>query len=232
MDHWLFLPDDVAGDLATLAEIPSAKIDALRTLMDSGEYRPRTKSFVKVASLLSVSDETAAKLCTFIDYVQRQRETNNETGLAVVEELARFLTTAAKEKELADDAGRLLAYVKENSQSLARLFSELPGYVHAEKVRDLEEGPVPHLRGFRAYCDLRPVFDAGANEILSMFPVITLSLSTHTADTDTTREVLIQLTEADLVDFRNQFNRLEKKLAKLKSRCLELPSPTRGESAK
>ncbi|HEY7156934.1 MAG TPA: hypothetical protein VH575_23400 [Gemmataceae bacterium] len=229
MAHWLFLPDDAMDDLATLAAIAPSNIEKLREFLDSSEYQIKVKSFVKVADLLGISDESAAKLCTFIDYVQRLREANGQDGAAVVSELRNFLKRNREDKESSGDAQRLLSYLDANEERLAKLFSELPSYVHSEKVRDLEQGPVPHLQSFRAYCDLRPVYDAQAEEIVSCFPIITLCIVTHSAESDDRQEVLIQLTEADLTEFRKQFVRLEKKLSKLKSRFPDLSIHRKGE---
>jgi hypothetical protein len=228
MAHWLFLPDDVMSDLETLASLPPEKIDTLRHLLDSSEYQPKRKSFVKVAEALGISDESAAKLCIFLDYVQRQRASNKEEGVAVLSELTSFVRSASEDRETRDAASRIAAFLEANRDRLGMLFSELPSYVHFDKVRDLESGPLPHLGSFRAYCDLRPVYDADADEILGCFPVITLSMLTHCVESGEMREVLVQMTEADLAEFRKQFKRLDKKLAKLKARFPDLtPAPKR-----
>src|SRR5207248_130842 len=86
----------------------------------------------------------------------------------------------------------------------------------SEKVRGLQSGPLPHLDGVRTYCDLRPVYDKEANEIVSTFPVITLSLTIHDGGSDEPKDVLVQLTEADVADLIKAFDRLDKKLTKLR----------------
>jgi hypothetical protein len=213
--HWLFLPDDALDDLETLAKLSSQQTDRLGSLLDSSEVRPKYDFFVKVATLLGVGDETAAKLCTFISYVQRQREKHNKTGEAVLHELDRFLKNAVEGKQ-GEQARRIIDILWEKNPQLTKLFSELPTYDFSQKVQGLETGPLPHLKSFRAFCDLRPVYDAKADAIIKSFPVITLCLVTHSSGTDESKEVLVQLTETDLDDFSEQFARLRKKLDKLK----------------
>jgi hypothetical protein len=216
MSHWLFLPDDALDDLVTLAGIPSGKLAQLRDIIDSNEFELRYASFVKVADLLGVSDESAARLCSFINYLNRQRGKNKKSGKDVVGELERFLGRGKNAKGQEEQAKKALRYISDNREQLANLFSALPEYEHSEKVRSLERGPVPHLHGFKAYCDLRPVYDAGADRIVSCFPVITLCLRTHSTVAGETKEVLVQLTEGDIQEFREEFSRLDKKLARLR----------------
>src|SRR5437879_1285484 len=101
MAHWLFLPDDAMEDLATLAELPPEKVAKLREFLDSSDFQLRYQFFVKAADLLGVSDESAAKLCTFINYVQTQRAKNDQSGASVLDELEFFLERASKDKEVA-----------------------------------------------------------------------------------------------------------------------------------
>src|SRR5438128_165441 len=184
MGHWLFLPDDAMDDLSSLAELSTDQISKLRDFLDSGDFQYRYKYFVKVADLLGISDESAAKLCTFIHYVQAQRVQNAQTGESIPEEFETFLRQVSRDEEGRSEANRILGRIRENRPLLAKLFSDLPEYDLSEKVRGLETGPLPHLHNFRAFCDLRPVYDAGAERIVSWFPVIILSLSAHSSNSD------------------------------------------------
>lgn len=213
MAHWLFLPDDAFDDLTRLAKLAPDKLPKLRALLDSSEFELRYKFFVKLADQLGVSDEAAAKLCSFINYVQVQRARNNEAGESVPGELEYFLRAAGKQ---AEEAELVLKYIRDNRDTLAQLFSEPALFESAEKLRGLETGPLPHLDSVRTYCDLRPVYDKHADKIVSTFPVITLSLTIHDTTAEEMKDILVQLTESDLKEFRKQFNRLDKKLAKLK----------------
>ena len=69
MAHWLFLPDDAIDDIAVLAELSPKQVETLRAHLDSHEFRPRYSFYTKVADLLGISDESAAKLCTFLNHV-------------------------------------------------------------------------------------------------------------------------------------------------------------------
>lgn len=218
MPHWLFLPDDAVEDLTVLASLSPELLTALRDYLDSNEFRPRYTFFVKVAELLNISDEAAAKLCTFINYVQGQRERQKKEGGAVLTEFEHFLARAAKEEGPSGEASKTLDKVKGKRSLLIRLFSDLPKYDFSEKVRGLETGPVPHLHGFRTFCDLRPVYNSAANQIVEYLPVITLWLVTHAAATDKYEEIVVQLAEPDVADLKEQIDRLDKKLALLRER--------------
>jgi hypothetical protein len=216
MAHWLFLPNDVMEDLAALTSFEPRKLAALRTVLDSADFQLRYSSFVKVADLLGVSDEAAARVCTFLDYLRSQRVRNKRQAQEVIEELQRFLKRKAEEPDYAKTATQASRFLAENQAEFVNLFADAPEYEHGEKVRGLEGGPLPHLDGFKAYCDLRPVYDASADKLVSCFPVITLRLLTHSTLSHTSKEILVQLTEGDIGDIKAEFDRLEKKLAKLK----------------
>lgn len=228
MAHWLFLPDEAMEDVEALAGLSRDKILKLRDFLDSSEYRPRYSFFVKVADLLGVADESAARICTFVNYIQRQRVKSAKSGTSVPEELEVFLHRKSEDKKHGPKVERLLKFVQDNRDLLGRLFSELPTFDFSEKVRGLHSGPVPHLSNFRAYCDLRPVYNAEADEIVSAFPIITLCLTTHSAASDETKEILVQLTEADLEDFDKQFARLRKKISRLKASEASLVTKKKG----
>jgi len=214
--HWLFLPDDAIDDLGTLSELSADQIIRLREFLDSSEFRPKYDFFVQVATLLGIRDEASARLCTFVNYIQRQRVKHNKKGESVPVELETFLKKAA-EGPGREKAVRIIEHIREKRAQLARLFSDLTTYDFSQKVHGLETGPVPHLKSFRTYCDLRPVYDVEADAIVKSFPIITFCLVTHSTATDETKETLVQLTESDLDEFREQFERLQKKLEKLKN---------------
>ncbi len=216
LSHWLFLPDEAMDDLEVLSGLSSEQISRLRDILDSSEFRPRSELFLKVANLLKITDEAAAKVCTFVNYVQKQRAKYKKSAELVQGELERF-TKKALETKRGDQAKKIIERIRDKKELLVQLFSNFPLFDFSTKLRGLETGPLPHLSSFRAYCDLRPVYNADANEIVSSFPIITLCLVTHSSGTDESKEILVQLTESDLDDFREQFDRLNKKLAKLKS---------------
>src|SRR5207302_571418 len=166
MSHWLFLPNDAVDDLETLAGLASQRIEQLREFLDSGEFRPRYSFYVRAADLLGISDESAAKLCTFIEYVQRQRTRNGKAGPTVPDELEHFLNALREDRNLGSRTGKLLKFVREHRADMAKLFSDLSEHDYSSKVRELEAGPLPHLKSFRAYCDLRPVYNAAADQIV------------------------------------------------------------------
>src|SRR5271165_226178 len=91
MPHWLFLPDDAIGDLEALSKLPRGKLATLREFLDSNDFRMGYKSYVKAAELLDISDESAARICSFINYVQTQRTKNKQSGESAADELLRFL---------------------------------------------------------------------------------------------------------------------------------------------
>jgi hypothetical protein len=217
MAHWLFLPDDAYEDLVILSRLSSEQIESLRKHLDSNEFQPRYAFFVKVAELLGVSDETAAKLCTFVNHVHNQRRKLNRDADSVPEEFESFLRRSAPTGKQAEELKRLTEYLKKNRQLLVRLFSDLSERERSGKVQELELGPLPHLHSVRTFCDVRPVYDESAGKIVANIPILTLQLVTHSTETDEYTQVLIQLTENNLTEFRKAFERIDKKLALLKA---------------
>src|SRR5262249_15555557 len=126
MPHWLFLPDDALNDLEVLTALSPEKLQVLRKFLDSSAFQLRYSVFVKVAELLGITDEAAAKLCTFINYVQTQRTRNDRPGSAVPDEFEYFLQKAATDDVERATAKRAFAQVREKRELIAKLFSELP----------------------------------------------------------------------------------------------------------
>jgi hypothetical protein len=190
--------------------------------LDSSEFRPRYSFYVKVADILGLSDEASARVCSFINYIQTQRTRNEKTGESVPDEIEYFLKKSSSDEALKSKSERLLTFVRENRLALSRLFSELSEHDFSSKVHGLETGPIAHLKSLRTYCDIRPVYNIAADAIVSCFPIITLRLLTHNGETDETQDVLVQLVESDIKDIKQQFDRLDKKLAKLNTQFSSL----------
>lgn len=202
-----------------LVSLSPDKIATLRGFLDSSEFRPRYSFFVTVAELLDITDESAAKLCTFVNHVQSQREKRGKDGSSVPDELESFLVRASKKRELREEARRLIPYLKANREAFATLFTDRPRHDLSEKVRGLETGPLPHLHKFRTYLDVRPVYNADATEIVEYRTLITLGLTIHSTTSGDFEEVVVQLVEDDLAELRAQFSRLDNKLSVLKKKA-------------
>lgn len=214
--RWLYLPDDAIEDLRVLASLSASKIELLRRHIDSREYAPSYKSYLALAELLDISDESAAKLSGFIHYVQTQRIKRKQPGDTVPTEFESFLNRAAKSAAYSDEAQRLAGFIQSQRPLLGRLFSDSVTHTLSEKVRGLETGPAPHLHTFRTYLDLRPVYNADASAILEYRAVIMLGMTIHHSTSDEFKDIVIQLVEGDLAELKKQFQRLDEKLAVLK----------------
>jgi len=216
MAHWLFLPNDAVQDLVILAGLTPAQLDALRSHLDSHEFRLQYRFYIKVADLLRISDEAAAKLCTFLSHVHTLRMRSKKDASTIPAELDHFLSMAPKGDKPEEDPKTLSEKIKASQDQIVRLFSDLPQRDRSDKVRDLETGPLPHLHGFRTLCDVRPVYDDEASKITANLLVITMCLSTHKASSGDYEELVIQMTEDDVADMQKALGRLEKKLQLLK----------------
>src|SRR5258708_35392465 len=126
MAHWLFLPTDAIEDIETVSKLSGEDLTRLRDFLDSNDFRPRYAFYTKVADLLDISDESAAKLCNFISHVQTQRAKQERSGADVSGELAHFLgKVMAEDNSQGPRAKKLIEFVREHQADLARLFSDL-----------------------------------------------------------------------------------------------------------
>jgi hypothetical protein len=228
MTHWLFLPDDALDDLEILSGLSVERIETLRNYLDSNEFRPRYSFYVKVAELLGVSDESAAKLCSFLNHVHTQRTKLNREAASIPNEIEHFLNRVPAQSR--ERVRPVIEYVKSNKNTIVKLFSELPVRDLEEKIVDLESSPLPHLHTFRTYCDLRPVFDSGATKIVKYLPVITFSFSTHCRETDNQEQLNVQVSESQLSEVREAINRLDKKLVQVKAKHELIQKKEEGRS--
>jgi hypothetical protein len=228
MAHWLYLPDDAVEDLTILASLSPEQAESLREHFDANEFVPRSSYYTNVADLVNISDDAASGLCSFINSVRTQRSRQNRDAATVPDELLGFLQRIPKDKGSKDTIGQLADYVEKQRSFLVSLFSEPPGRGHSDKVRDLESGPLPHVHSIRTFCDIRPVYDDEASEIVAYLPMVTLSMVIHKTWCDEFEEVAVLLSDSDIDDLRETLDRLDKKLTILKKRH-QLTDPKTGD---
>ena len=107
-----------------------------------------------------------------------------------------------------------------NRNEIITLFSHLPKYEQHSKRHGLAGGPLPHIDEFRTYCDMRPIFDKDATSIVDVVPIITLHLLIHSEGSNEAKDILVQLTESDVNNIKEQIDRLDRKLGHLRNRTL------------
>ena len=219
MGRWLFLPDTVQKDLENLSRCSAERIGNLRSLLDSASGGRNFANYLRVSEILGVSDDDAAGIYSFWDYVQRERADHEKSGADTIEELIAFLerkiasVKSAKDKEAID---KTLNQIREKSAALIALFEDCPKRDFARKSSLLESGPLPHLANLRSFCDLRPIYNKAGTEIVSQTALITLRLGTHSDHTDEHKELLINLREPDLDRLERELRRIRQKLVFLK----------------
>ncbi|QDU22460.1 hypothetical protein [Urbifossiella limnaea] len=228
MAHWLYLPDDAVEDLAILARMSADQIGSLRKHFDDNEYAHRSSYYTAVADLLAISDDAAAGLCSLINSVQSQRTRQGREAESVPGEFLQFLKRLPKNKESQEELVRIANFITDNRSLIVELFSDFPNRDYSDKLRGLETGPLPHLHSFRTVCDLRPVYNADATDIVTYLPLVTMCMTIHKSMSDDFEEVSVLLSEDDIDDIRDALDRLDQKLSLLKHRH-QLDAPKNGE---
>ncbi|MGO8903238.1 MAG: hypothetical protein ACLQU5_33610 [Isosphaeraceae bacterium] len=219
MGRWLFLPDSVQDDLEVLSRASVERIGKLRSLLDSEEGLRTFSLYLRVAEILDISDQEAASLFSFWEYVQQERTEREKTGAETVAEFLAFLERKIKAGYAEEDTPDLKAarqMILGKKEALAALFEECPKREFARKTSMLERGPLPYLAGIRSFCDARPIFSKDGSEIVDTIAVITLRLATHNSHLDETKEVLINLRELDLDRIEEEIRRIRSKMDSLK----------------
>jgi hypothetical protein len=221
MGRWLFLPDSVLEELVILSRASVDRLAKLRLLLDSEESLRSSAVSLRVGEILGVSDQEAAGVFSFWEYVQQERTENEKTGKETLDEFLRLL----KSKQNTADSPEALEFVRDTNHSiqvkrdaLEALFEECPSRDYARKARLLESGPLPHLARVRTFCDLRPIYNAEGTEIIDHVALITMRLGIHNSYSDENKEVLINLRELDLKRIEEELQRTRTKLAVLKKR--------------
>jgi len=219
MNRWLFLPNAAVKDLRFLSDLSDEVVENLKEALDSDTEAAPYALFLRIAQIVSVADQEAASFFYFWDYVQDQRKETRKSGADVINEFVSFLKSKplgaeeSKSEKLADIAKR----IQDKREVLASLFGDLPNKEHAQKVKALETGPLPHFSGIRTFCDLRPVFDKAGLTILDFVPTIIVRLRTH-GFPDEHKEVIVQLSENQLSSIEAELRRLRGKLDILRQR--------------
>jgi hypothetical protein len=236
MGRWLFLPDSVEKDLEILSRSTVERINRVRALLDSDKGLREFAVYIRVAEILQISDEEAARLYAFWEYIQNERTENEKTGDDAVDEFASFLRgrIATGKKSVGsvgeeDSLKEILRQIEEKKVALSRLFQDCPNRDLAKKTSRLEAGPLPHLAGINSYCDIRPVYNKDGTEIVEHLVMITLRLATHDRRLDENKDVLINLNERDLDRIETELLRIRNKLEVLKK---SLPSRSMNRTKK
>ncbi len=221
MGRWLFLPDTVQKDLEILSRASVERLGELRSLLDSEERQRPFETYLHVAEILGISDEEAAGLYSFWDYVLRERVANDKASEDAVGEFVSFLEwkiASSKSQEDKEAVGHILREINQRRLALTALFEDCPHREFARKSALLEAGPLPHLANIRTFCDIRPIYNKTGTEIVDHVALITLRLGTHSSHLDENKEVLINLRERDVDRMEDELKRLRLKMAALKSR--------------
>ena len=196
MSRWLFLPDSVQKDFEILSQLLAERLGRLRALLDSEEGLGPFDLYLPVAEILDISDQEAAGLYSFWEYVQQEAPINGKTGAEAVTEFLAFLErkiASGKSPKHKDVFVHIAHGIKEQRPALTRLFEECPSRDFAKKASLLQSGPLPHLSGIKTFCDVRPIYNKDGTAIVDHIAPITLRLGTHTSDLDESKEVLINL---------------------------------------
>jgi hypothetical protein len=220
MSRWLFLPDSVFRDLDTLSRLKDEDIRSLAEVLDSDKLDNMYSVYVDMAERLKVSDQEAASLYSFWDYIQREKQENGKSASDVVDAIIGFLSSesAAADEQKKTDRQRIADRIRERREAVESLFGDFPRREQARKAHELETGPLPHISSLKAYCDLRPVFDQSGNEITAWSPIITLRVAIH--DTlDDHKEFFVQLSERNISMLEDELGRLRRKLDAMKSQA-------------
>jgi len=124
----------------------------------------------------------------------------------IIDETVEELDRQAKWKEKKDE-------VKDR---FAQLFDPQIHQV-ARKLQRLQAGFVPSAIGFSTFVDLRPVFDDGPElDIGGYLPIIQFRITTD-SNIPSEKQLVFQLSESALVEFRKALDRMDEKLALLKA---------------
>ena len=219
MGRWLFLPDTVQEDIEVLARASVERLGKLRALLDSERTVRAFEVYLRVGEILGISDQQAAGLFAFWDYVQRERVENEKTGSDAFAEVVTFLEGKAASRTSPEDKeslGQTLREIKQKKAALTALLGECPKRELARKSAMLGSGPLPHFANVKTFCDIRPVYNKSGTEIVDQVALITLRLGTHSDRLEDFKEILINLRERDVDRIEGELKRLRKKLAVLK----------------
>jgi hypothetical protein len=233
MSRWLFLPDNVQKDLEILSRTSADCLGRLRALLDSEEGLRAFAVYLRVAETMAITDQEAARLYSFWEYVQQERAENDKSGGEAVDEFLSFLEGKfglGKSQKDKDVRAQIASGIKQKRPALTRLFDECPNREFAKKTSLLESGPLPHLANIKTFCDVRPIYDKDGTAIVDHVALITLRLGIHSGHLDENKEVLINLREPDVERIEKELERLRTKLAVLKK---SLPiKPTKAKKSR
>ncbi len=231
MNRWMFLPNAAVKDLRFLSNLSDEVVEKLKEALDSDTETASYALFLRIAQIVSIADQDAASFYYFWDYVQDQRKESRKSGADVINEFVSFLKSKplGAEESKAQNLADIAKLIQDKREALASLFGDLPNKEHAQKIKALETGPLPHFTGIRTFCDLRPVFDKAGLKIRDFVPTIIMRLRTH-GFPDEHKEVIVQLNENQLSSIEAELRRVRGKLEILRQRFPELAPEQKKKS--
>jgi hypothetical protein len=217
MNRWLFLPNDVIRDLRVLSNLSVENLKILSKIVGSSNRKRGYKLYLHIAGILSITDECAASLYSFCNYVQNERSANKKSSEDVIREIEFFLKTrgSGREADKDDTNTEVLRRLLTKKESLLELFGEFPSRSRSQKIRSLAGGPLPHLHSLRTFCDVRPVYNSDGNSIENLITIITLNMVTHSSVSNKKSEIFVHLSNEDVRRMRKELIRVTKKLKTL-----------------
>lgn len=220
MDRWLFLPESALNDLKLLSSLDEPKVAALVDAFDSDDQKDRYGLALRVAGILSVTDQSAAEFLAFWEYVRSEQRSSQKSANEVIREIAAFLESRGDSKST-----ELSSTLASKSDLLARVFGDFTQRDLARRIRRYEMGPLPHVHAVESVCDIRPVFEKGGERVSRFIPLVTMRIAYHDG-CDEHRELIVQLTEESLKAFEEDLVEIRRKLAVVKMSIAGLSSET------
>lgn len=102
------------------------------------------------------------------------------------------------------------------ADALRALVASKDAYEGGLRARLQATSTVPHFSGLDGVWDIRPVFHRERGDIIARVAALLLNVSWHDMD-GTTHEAIVQLSEEDWEDFKEEVNELETRRAALRS---------------
>lgn len=216
MDRWLYLPPPAIRAIRSISRTTPELLERLATVLDGEPALFGQKLIIQIAATLLMPDEEALDVYHFVEYVHGRVTESKRSSAEALGEIIEYLSIAKSRADgtKKDEFERLSSAIDARKSSLVKLLAPSTNRELAEKVRELQEGPVRLLQQARTFCDIRPIYNREGDTILAWTGTVLLRLSTADSNGESD-EFLVQLRRSDLEVLKKEVDRAFNKLEAL-----------------
>lgn len=213
----IIIPEEAVDDFYSFLTLPRAVLEKIVDMLSGGIYDLKNMT-IDLINETGIDDNLAFSTVAVICYLNAAAEEEDVTPPDILGEVALRMEAS----NLSDEhKAQVASSITDNRELLLRLFSEEVRRPIEEKKSQLERGISNIAVDFRSICDIRPVFDEPAENIISWVVVMLLDIVVEDENQEESH-LVVSMNNDSLKELEKVVRRARKKMDKLMNLKIEV----------